>query len=159
MLGESGRGKDLGDQWKKRRRRYERWFNRLERADKSEKNLDEMLRRVLNEPAEKRETGQRCSHMLGGYLGFDPKSPRNVQEKEPLVDVFEDGASVVVLAELTGIDQTSIDVHATEDRLAICVDSAELKYDRQVKLPTKVDVGSSSSSLKHGILEIRLKKL
>ena len=97
--------------------------------------------------------------MLGGYPGSDPKSPRNVQEKEPLVDVFEDEASVVVLAELTGIDQTSIDVHATEDRLAICVDSAELKYDRQVELPTKVDVGSSSSSLKHGILEIRLKKL
>ena len=149
----------MGGPWRQRRSRYERWFNRLERADRTERNLGELLRRVLEDPADKGETRQRCSHQLDSLPLFNPNGSQNKWEEEPLVDVFEDGADVVVLAELIGIDQTSIDLYATEDRLVICVDSAQRKYDRQIELPTKVDVGSSCSSLKHGILEIRLKKL
>lgn len=149
----------MGARWRQRRSRYERWFNRLERTDRAERNLGKMLHRVFEDPTEKKELCQDCSHQLDSLPVFDSNSSQNNRKNEPLVDVFEDGASVVVLAELIGIDQTSIDLHATEDRLVICVDSAERKYDRQIKLPTKVDVGSSCSSLKHGILEIRLKKL
>jgi HSP20 family protein len=118
-----------------------------------------MLRRVLEHPTEKGGTREHCSHQLENLPVFNPNKLHINGEKEPLVDVFEDGAGVVVLAELIGIDQSAIDLHTTEDKLVISVDSAERKYDRQIELPAKVDVGSSSSCLKNGILEIRLRKL
>jgi len=88
-----------------------------------------------------------------------PKSPQISEESEPLVDVFEDEESIVVVADLIGIDKSDIDLHATQDKLTISVDSTDRKYHREIDLPARVDVGSSSSRLKNGVLEIRLKKL
>jgi len=88
-----------------------------------------------------------------------PKSSQVSEKIEPLVDVFEDEESIVVVAELIGIDKSNIDLHATQDKLTISVDSADFKYRREIELPARVDVGSSSSRLKNGVLEIRLKKL
>ena len=86
-------------------------------------------------------------------------SPKISEESEPLVDVFEDEESIVVVTELIGIDKSNVDLHATQDKLTISVDSLDRKYHKEIQLPARVVVGSSSSRLKNGVLEIRLKKL
>ncbi len=117
------------------------------------------MRRVFGKSDEKGRTRKSCSSQLG-----DPVIPNQSgycvdEENEPLIDVFDDEVNVVVVAEMLGVDKDSIDLYATEDRLMISVDSPERKYYREIKLPARVDVKSSASKLKNGVLEVRLKKL
>jgi len=149
----------LSHRWRQRRRRYYDWLNRFDRADKPEKSLDEMLRRVLGSSGENVKARGRCPGQFDGVLMPRPKSPQISEESEPLVDVFEDEESIVVVTELIGIDKSNVDLRATQDKLTISVDSADRKYHREIELPARVDVGLSSSRLKNGVLEIRLKKL
>jgi len=149
----------LSDRWGRRRRRYYEWLNRFDRADKTGKSLDGMFRRVFGNLGENEKARGRCSSQLDSLPVFHPKSSQIGEESEPLVEVFDNGANIIVLAELFGIDKSSLNLHATEDKLMISVDSAERKYHKEIELPTRVDVGSSSSRLKNGVLEIRLKKL
>jgi HSP20 family molecular chaperone IbpA len=158
LLGERGEV-NLSDRWRQRRKRCYEWLNRLDRADGTEKNLDEMLRRVLGNPDKKRKALERRLGRPEGVPVRQLKDSEMCEKSEPLIDVFEDQESVTVVTELIGIDKSNLDLHATQDRLTISIDSPDRKHYREVKLPTRVDVGSSSSRLKNGVLEIRLRKL
>jgi HSP20 family protein len=78
---------------------------------------------------------------------------------DPLVDVFSEEASVVVVAELPGVDKDQIDVHISEDKIEIAVGSSKWKYYRELNLPAKVDPKSSVTCYKNGVFEILLAKL
>ncbi len=149
----------MSDSCRQRRKRRYEWLNRLSRADRSESNLDEMLRRVLESPEESAKACQRCSNQSERVSITQSKDLGTSEKSEPLVDVFEDEESVIVVTQLTGIDKSNVDLHTTQDKLTISVNSPEGEHCREVQLPAKVDVGSSSSRLKNGVLEIRLKKL
>ncbi|MGC8982344.1 MAG: archaeal heat shock protein Hsp20 [Desulfurococcaceae archaeon] len=87
--------------------------------------------------------------------------PEIIEEREPLVDVFERGDEVVVVAEIPGVDKEKIDLKVTEDgkTLIIKASNEERKYYKEVDLPAKVDPESAKASYKNGILEVRLKKI
>lgn len=144
--------------WRQRRKRCYEWLNRFDKASR-ERNLDEMLRRVLRSSDESKKTLERCSGQRESVPLHLLKGSGKIEKSEPLIDVFEDQESVIVVAELIGIDKSRVDLHTTQDKLTISVDSPDRKHHREIQLPTKVDVGSSSSRLKNGVLEIRLKKL
>jgi HSP20 family molecular chaperone IbpA len=118
-----------------------------------------MLRRVLRNPDEYARAHRPYSDPLERTPVAYSKDLGTNEKSEPLVDVFEDRESVTVVTQLTGVDRSNVDLHATQDKLTISVDSPDRKHFREVKLPAKVDVGSSSSKLKNGVLEIRLRKL
>lgn len=86
--------------------------------------------------------------------------PRIVEEREPLVDVFESGDEVVVIAELPGVDKDKIDVKVSEDGMVLTINASneKRKYFKEVDLPVKVDPSSAKASYKNGVLEVRLKK-
>lgn len=150
----------MSDRWRQRRKRCYEWLTRFDRVNGTESNLDDMLRRVLGRSDEDAEARDSCSGRREG-ISMPPSKDSEIAENssEPLVDVFEDQESVIVVTELTGIDKNHVDLHTTQDKLTISVDSPDLKYHREIELPTRVHVGSSSSRLKNGVLEIRLKKL
>jgi HSP20 family molecular chaperone IbpA len=158
LLGEKGEV-SLSDSWRQRRKRRHEWLNRLSRTDGTERHLDEMLRRVLRSPDENAKAPRRCFDSLGRTSVSYPRNLGTNEKSEPLVDVFEDPESVTIVTQLTGVDRSNVNLHATQDKLTISVDSPDRKHFREVGLPAKVDVGSSSSRLKNGVLEIRLKKL
>ena len=149
----------MSDRWWQRRKRRYKWLNRVDKADGAKRNLDEMLSRVLGSSKESVTACERCSCQIDGLPALHLKDLRASETSEPLVDVFEDQESVIVVTELIGIDKSSVDLHATEDKLTISVDLPDRRHCRQIQLPARVDVGSSSSRLKNGVLEIRLKKL
>ena len=149
----------MSDRWRQRRRRYYDWLNRLDRADKPRNSLDEMLRRVLGNRDQNEKAPRYCSSQLDGVSLPHPESSQINERSEPLVDVFEDEESIIVVTELIGIDKNNVNLHATQDKLTISVDSPDRRYRREIELPARVNVGSSSSRLKNGVLEIRLKKL
>ena len=78
--------------------------------------------------------------------------------REPLIDVFDEGAEIVVAAELPGAKESAIEVEVRGDVLAIS-SSGERRYAKEVVLPSPVDAASMKRSFKNGLLELRLKKV
>ncbi|MFH1337579.1 MAG: archaeal heat shock protein Hsp20 [Nanoarchaeota archaeon] len=78
-------------------------------------------------------------------------------EREPLVDVFDEKDEVKIVAELPGVAQKDIKLNVKQNKLTISVETKERKYYKEVKLPCKVK-GKLDKTYKNGVLEVRLKK-
>jgi len=92
-----------------------------------------------------------------GNIKKSLKGPQVKNEREPLVDIVENG-EVRVVAELPGVEKSDIKLHGTEDSLTISVNTPQTKYYKEVTLPTKVKVKEAKSSYKNGVLEVVLPK-
>jgi HSP20 family protein len=84
--------------------------------------------------------------------------PTPIKEREPMVDVFEDGDFVNVMAELPGIEESKVELEVENDLLTIRADTSARKYYKEVKLPTSVKKNPAESKFRNGILEIKLVK-
>lgn len=93
-----------------------------------------------------------------GNIRPTPQGPEVDEAREPLVDLFDEGAEILLVAELPGADQADIAVELHGDILAIEVGGAR-RYAKELLLPAPVDPDSLRQSYRNGILEIRLKKL
>ncbi len=168
--------------WWTRKRKYYDPFDELFRE------LDEIFYRFLREfelfsrEFERPEEIKREFRIIGPYvygfritIGPDGKphieefgnvkrvggKPIISEEREPLVDVFEEGNDIVVIAELPGVDKDKIKVKVSDDhrKLIIRASNKQRKYYKEVELPTEVDPKSAKASYKNGVLEVRLKKI
>ena len=77
--------------------------------------------------------------------------------REPMVDTFDEGAEIVVVAELPGVSENEINVDVQDDILSIQT-TGTYKYAKEVLLSSAADPQSLIKSYKNGILELRLKK-
>jgi HSP20 family protein len=75
-----------------------------------------------------------------------------------LVDVIEENDEIIVVAEVPGIEKEEIKVHIKGRNLTIRVENPQRPYRKTVELPTKVKKDHAKSSIRNGILEVRLKK-
>ena len=83
----------------------------------------------------------------------------NLQDqREPLVDVVEEGNKVKVVAELPGVEKKDIKLFATEKTLTLSVDTPSRKYYKKLELPEEADETMAKSTFKNGILEIVFEK-
>lgn len=92
----------------------------------------------------------------------------------PTVDIFEDGAHVVVKAELPGMNKDDIDVSIKDDVITISgekktEEKVEKKdyyrlersfgsFTRSLHLPAETQTEKATASFKDGILEVRIPK-
>lgn len=75
--------------------------------------------------------------------------------RAPIVDVFVEGASVCVIAELPGA--ADADIRCTLDGCSLLIEaSGNIRYRKTVTLPGPVDAASLTRSCQNGILEVRL---
>lgn len=162
--------------WRRKRDRDKRrypWFDVFEEFDRLEEMMDEMTKHAFEgEPSEKLRAFRPYVYGFSMSVGPDGKpvirefgnvqknrfGPKIREEREPLVDVLEEGKYVVVVAELPGVEKEEINLRATEDALTISVDTADRKYHKELALPAKVDPKSAKASYKNGVLEVRLTK-
>lgn len=79
-----------------------------------------------------------------------------VEEREPLVDVFDKGKNLRIVAELPGIEKKNIKLKLEESKLIIS--TKDKKYYKEVELPSKANL-SKKFSCKNGVLQIDLEKL
>ncbi len=84
--------------------------------------------------------------------------PASIKEREPMVDVFEDGDFVNVMAELPGVEESKVKLEVENDLLTIRTDTSARKYYKEVKLPTFVKKAPAETKFRNGILEIKLVK-
>jgi HSP20 family protein len=93
-----------------------------------------------------------------GNIKKTPKGPKVEEEREPIVDVFDEKEEIKVYAEMPGVSQEDIKLDLKGDILDISVQSGDRKYHKEVLLPAKVKSETLTSSYKNGILEVIIKK-
>lgn len=79
--------------------------------------------------------------------------------REPLVDVFDEGEVILVVAEMPGVGEGDVQVEVKGDVLSLStLPTAERKYAKEVLLPHPVEAAARETSYKNGVLELRLRK-
>lgn len=97
------------------------------------------------EPEEKANEGQEV-----------PPKIREIRGEYLDVDVFEDGDTITVVAEIRGVSKENIDVKVLEDKNTLIIKAPG--YYRKIRLPSKVNPLTAKAHYKHGVLEVVLKK-
>lgn len=85
--------------------------------------------------------------------------PSLIEKKSPLVDIFEEGDHLIVLAELPGLDEKDIGIETDGSTLMIKAENETRKYLKIVRLPTPIEKSPIEFTHKNNILQVRLKKL
>ncbi len=121
--------------------------------------------------------------MFGFNMGFDkngkPKwnnfgnvkpqpegegEPEIQHERDPLVDIYEEGEDLVVVCEVPGVNKKNIELRASPTELEVVAGSKDnevhsRKYHKIIPLPIKIDENAAKARYNNGILEVRLKKV
>jgi HSP20 family protein len=92
-----------------------------------------------------------------GNIRATQEGPMVAEVREPLVDVFDEGEAVLVVAELPGVAEEEIRIEVEGDILSLET-AGERKYAKEVLLPAAAEAGPFHKAYKNGILELRLKK-
>ena len=82
----------------------------------------------------------------------------------PIVDVYETGEELVVMADLPGVEESGLQLEVSRGVLTL---EAEIKaaenekprgYYRQFRLSDRIDADAGNAALKDGVLTLRLPK-
>lgn len=79
------------------------------------------------------------------------------EAREAVVDLFEEGNQIRVIAELPGVSESNIKYEINGDVLRIWTEG-DRRYDTEVLLPSPVEPGNADSTYNNGVLELRLSK-
>jgi HSP20 family protein len=93
-----------------------------------------------------------------GNVRKTPQGPIVEEERQPLVDIFDEKDHILVIAELPGVEEEQINTTVKGDVLTLSAASGNRKYSKEVTLPQNVDTGTLKSKYKNGVLEIRMSK-
>ena len=78
-------------------------------------------------------------------------------QREPLVDVFNETDIVKVIAELPGVEKKDINLNIEGKSLIISVETPK-KFYKKIELPENVDYSTPNANYLNGILEVILNK-
>lgn len=92
---------------------------------------------------------RKFSHNEGNFL--PPET------KEPLIDIFENGELVHILAEFPEVGKEDLVLRATVHSLEIKVIGPS-EYSEDIELPFRVDPKSATASYKNGVLEVTFRR-
>lgn len=102
--------------------------------------------------------GQPRIEPFGNVRTEKGKGPVVEEVREPMVDVFDEKETVVIVAELPGVNEKDINVELRDDILTITAETGERKYHKEVLLEAPVASEGLTRSYRNGILEIRICK-
>jgi HSP20 family protein len=145
-------------------------------------NLVEKLSELAEKGEELKKTGEFGGKELRGVYGFSVKvggaegarkvtlepfgnikrPPRGApvvsEEREPIVDLFDEEDHLLVVAELPGVEEKDVKLELHEDILEINARTGEKKYRKEVLLGKVFEKEKMSFTYRNGILEVRFKK-
>ncbi len=87
-----------------------------------------------------------------------PPPTASIEQKESIVDIFEEEDHIKVMADVSGVEEKDIKLQVKNNLLTINADTSGKKYYKEVKLPTSVEKNSVKSAYRNGVLEVKLKK-
>jgi len=102
--------------------------------------------------------GQPTVEQFGNIKKTEKGSVEVAEVREPIVDVFDEGDYLMVIAELPGVDESDIHLEMKGDILSLKAEGKDRKYNKEVLLPSEVEADSMETQYKSGIIEIKLTK-
>jgi len=93
-----------------------------------------------------------------GNVREEAKGPVVDEVREPMVDIFDEGDFVLVVAEMPGVSDSDVKHEIKGDILILSGETGDRKYYKELLLPASIDEGKTSYSNRNGILEIKLWK-
>ena len=102
--------------------------------------------------------GQPTVEQFGNIKKTEKGSVEVAEVREPIVDVFDEGDYLMVIAELPGVDESDIHLEIKGDILTLKAEGKDRKYSKEVLLPSEVEGGSMETQYRSGIMEIKLTK-
>jgi len=85
------------------------------------------------------------------------EAPRLKRQREMIVDIFDEGNYIKVIAELPGVAEQDIKTEVKGELLTISAKGISREYYKQVTLPCPIK-GELDSSYKNGILQLKAEK-
>ena len=100
-------------------------------------------------------TGERVtfSWWFCGYLMNKEK------RKEPLLDIFDEKDSFIVIMETSGVEKDDVVFAADEDKLILFSYLVDDKYRAEISLPPKVNRKSFTKRYNNNVLELKFEKM
>jgi len=93
-----------------------------------------------------------------GNVKKTPTGPTVDEEREPIIDVFDEEKEIIVMAEMPGISEGDLKLDLKGDVLDISAQSKNRKYHKEILLPSKVMPETLITNYKNGILEVKINK-
>ncbi|MDD5699301.1 MAG: Hsp20/alpha crystallin family protein [Victivallaceae bacterium] len=93
-----------------------------------------------------------------GNIRKTPKGPVVEDEREPMVDIFDEKKEIVIMAEMPGVGADDIKLDLKGDILEISARDGNRNYRKEILLSAPVVPESMKSNYNNGILEIKLDK-
>ncbi len=93
-----------------------------------------------------------------GNIRESPAGPVVVDRIEPIVDVFDEGPRILVVAEVPGAAPESVAVDVSGDVLTISACGGGRVYGREVLLPARVRKETLDVSYRNGIIEVEAER-
>ncbi len=78
--------------------------------------------------------------------------------REPLTDVFDEEEVIIIVLEMPGIDESTIDTQINKRQLIVKGTGKKQRYKKILALPASVEPESLEKAYRNGILEIKIKK-
>lgn len=91
-------------------------------------------------------------------LGNNKETPLDKEVREPLVDIFDEEDSIVVIAEIPGVTEQGIKIEIKEQILELSALGQEKNYYSNIILPSQVIPSSMKSSHNNEVLKIVIQK-
>lgn len=92
-----------------------------------------------------------------GNIKPTKSGPEVVDVREPLIDVFDEGDEVLIVAELPGVSDQEIEVDVSDGRLALRT-TGEHRYAKQLELAARIEAEPTRRLYRNGLLELRFAK-
>jgi HSP20 family protein len=90
--------------------------------------------------------------------GYRPQKPEKPEKKiiEPVIDLFDEGNTIRVIAEMPGIDEEKIALDLQGSTLVISASDKRRTYQKEVMLPCEAKL--EKQRFQNGVLELTLEK-
>ncbi len=97
-------------------------------------------------------------HRDTGYKPHKPEKPERPEKKiiEPVVDLFDEGNTIRVIADMPGIDEEKIALDLQGSTLVISASDKRRSFQKEVLLPCEARL--EKQRFQNGILELTLEK-
>lgn len=128
-----------------------------------EEQFEELLRELQKNPMVwgfSAAIGPDGRIQLNPFGNLNPNEPPPVvrEEREPLIEIMDQDKSIILIAEIPGVEEEDIQLNITENRVEIKVDTPVRKYAKSVNLPARVKRDAAKVHYSNGILEIQITK-
>src|SRR6266568_8457085 len=156
---------------KKHTRRSGWWFDIFEEMDRMDRLMDDMMRKAVEMPKPQEgaspfvygfsmSVGPDGKPVIREFGNVEPssKGPLLKEEREPLVDVIQDGNDVVVVTELPGVERNQINLEYADRTLKLTVSAPKRRYLKEMEIHQLVDPKTARATYKNGVLEVRFHK-